>query len=91
MKLQNIILATALLAIGGALQAQTDHLASLTPPGHPRILLLQGEENAVKKTIGGDKIWIKMQQATLDESDKMITLPPVERIKIGRRLLDKSR
>jgi len=91
MKLQNIILATVLLAIGGALQAQTDHLASLTPPGHPRILLLQGEENAVKKTIGGDKIWIKMQQAILDESDKMITLPPVERIKIGRRLLDKSR
>ncbi|HVV05481.1 MAG TPA: right-handed parallel beta-helix repeat-containing protein [Puia sp.] len=68
-----------------------DHLGSLAPPGHPRILLLQGEENAVKKTIGGDKIWMKMQQAIVAESDRMIALPPVERIKIGRRLLDKSR
>lgn len=71
--------------------AQTDHIGSLTPPGHPRILLLQGEENAVKKTIGGDKIWSKMQQAILAESDVIITLPPIERIKIGRRLLGKSR
>ncbi|HEY4290923.1 MAG TPA: heparinase II/III family protein [Puia sp.] len=59
--------------------------------GHPRILLLKGEEAALKKSIGKDKIWSKMQQAILDESDRIITLPPVQRIQIGRRLLDKSR
>jgi hypothetical protein len=32
-----------------------------------------------------------MQQAIIAESDMIITLPPIERIKIGRRLLGKSR
>jgi hypothetical protein len=85
------ILTVPLLFWGGKLMAQTDHIGSITPPGHPRILLLRGEENAVKKTIGGDKIWSKMQRAILAESDAIITLPPIERIKIGRRLLGKSR
>ncbi|HVW60304.1 MAG TPA: heparinase II/III family protein [Puia sp.] len=85
------ILTVPLFFWGGRLMAQTDHIGSLTPPPHPRILLLRGEENAVKKTIGGDKIWIKMQQAIIAESDMIITLPPIERIKIGRRLLGKSR
>jgi len=69
----------------------TDYIGATTPPGHPRILLLKGEEEAIKKAIGGDKIWGKMQQAIIEESDRIITLPPVEHIKIGRRLLDKSR
>ena len=76
---------------GLALLAQTDHIGVINPPGHPRILLLKGEEEAIKKTIDGDKIWSKMQQAIIAESDKLVSLPPVERIKIGRRLLDKSR
>ncbi|HWB90759.1 MAG TPA: heparinase II/III family protein, partial [Puia sp.] len=91
MKLQNFFLAAVFSSSGYLAKAQTDHVGSLTPPAHPRILLLKGEENAVKKSIAGDKIWIKMQQAILDESDNIIGLPPVERIKIGRRLLDKSR
>ena len=71
---------------------QTDYIgAPARFPGHPRILLLGGDEAALKKTISGDKIWSKMQQAILDESDRMLSLPPVERIQIGRRLLDKSR
>lgn len=85
------ILTIPLLFGGGKLMAQTDHIGSLTPPVHPRILLLQGEENAVKKTIGGDRIWSRMQQAIIAESDVIVTLPPIERIKIGRRLLGKSR
>ncbi len=72
--------------------AQTDYIGSPSNfPAHPRILMLGGEEAALKKTISGDRIWSKMQQAILDESDRMITLPPIERIQIGRRLLDKSR
>ncbi|MBS1605376.1 MAG: DUF4962 domain-containing protein, partial [Bacteroidetes bacterium] len=73
------------------LGALTDHIGSVNPPGHPRILLLKGEEEAIKRAVAGDKLWGKMQQAIIDESDRIIGLPPVEHVKIGRRLLDKSR
>lgn len=85
-------MAVLLLFISPGLIAQTDFIGSPANfPGHPRILLLKGEEDAIVKTIRGDKIWGKMQQAILDESDRLLSLPPVERIQIGRRLLDKSR
>ena len=60
-------------------------------PPHPRILLFKGEENGLKKTINADPVWTKMQQAIINESDNLISVAPVERIQIGRRLLDKSR
>jgi len=59
--------------------------------GHPRIMLLKGEESAIKKSIKVSPVWGKMHQAILDECDQIIPLPPIERIQIGRRLLDKSR
>ena len=72
--------------------AQVDHLVPDPKiPPHPRILMLKGEEAAVKKTIAGDKIWDKLHQSILAECDNMITMPVLERIQIGRRLLDKSR
>jgi len=58
---------------------------------HPRIMLLKGEEAAIKKSIKAVPEWNKMHQAIIDECDKIIPLPPIERIQIGRRLLDKSR
>jgi len=80
------------LLIAQTAPGQTDYIGSPAKfAGHPRILMLGGEEVALKKSIASDKIWSKMQQAILDESDRMISLPPVERIQIGRRLLDKSR
>jgi hypothetical protein len=60
-------------------------------PDHPRILLLEGEEQQIKDLIKADEIWQKMHSAILQECEKIIGLPPVERIQIGRRLLDKSR
>ncbi|MGZ5134236.1 MAG: heparinase II/III domain-containing protein [Flavitalea sp.] len=72
--------------------SQTDHIGTDSKlPGHPRILLFKGEEEAIKKTIGNDATWAKLQRAIISESDRLISLPPVERIQIGRRLLDKSR
>jgi hypothetical protein len=93
MNLNKIFAATVLLFLHSHfLIAQTDYIGSPANfPSHPRILLLRGEEDAVKKNISGDKIWGKMQQAILDEFDRLLSLPPVERIQIGRRLLDKSR
>lgn len=84
-------IALLLLFIGYSVNAQTDYIGSKNLPGHPRILLLKGEEDAIKKTITADKVWGKMQAAILAESDDLLNTVPVERIKIGRRLLDKSR
>lgn len=71
---------------------QTDHIGgSVQIPAHPRILLMKGEEGTIKKTIGGDDTWNKMHQAIITECDRLIDLAPIERIQIGRRLLDKSR
>lgn len=72
--------------------AQTDYIGeqkNLTP--HPRILMFQGEEKFVKKSFMKDAILGRTQEAIIQESDKIITLAPIQRIQIGRRLLDKSR
>ena len=72
--------------------AQNDSLGPATElTGHPRLLLLAGEEGGIKRTISSDKVWTNLQQAILTECDKLLTVAPVERIQIGRRLLDKSR
>lgn len=60
-------------------------------PDHPRIILLKNEEAIIKSNIKNDENWAKIHQTIIDESDKIILLPTLERIQIGRRLLDKSR
>ena len=60
-------------------------------PSHPRILLLKNEENTIAENIKKDPTWAKLNQVIIDESNKIIILPTLERIQIGRRLLDKSR
>ena len=58
---------------------------------HPRLLMLKGEEDHILEQIKKHKEWSNIHQEILAECDKLIDLPPVERIQIGRRLLDKSR
>jgi hypothetical protein len=58
---------------------------------HPRLLLLTGEEKAIGKMLEKDVHWKKLHQAILTESDVILAQEPIERIQIGRRLLDKSR
>jgi len=58
---------------------------------HPQILLLDGEEQLIKDLIATDDTWEKIHFAILQECNKIIGKPPVERVLIGRRLLDKSR
>lgn len=58
---------------------------------HPRILLLEGQEQSIKEQIAGNETWAKMHQAIIDESENLLTQEPLERIKIGRRLLSVSR
>ena len=70
---------------------QSINLQSVTSKQHPRILLLKGEEDVIRQTIANQPVWKKMNEAIVAASDRVIDLPPIERIQIGRRLLDKSR
>ena len=59
--------------------------------GHPRILLLEGEEAQIKEMISSDAKWKKMHDAIIKECNVIITKPELERVMIGRRLLGTSR
>lgn len=75
-----------------SLSAQDKPLTAATKlPGHPRILLLSREEMPLKRAIAADKTWSGVHQVILAECDRIVATAPVERIQIGRRLLDKSR
>ena len=72
--------------------AQTDRIGNnFQLPSHPRILLFKGEEAAIRKTTASDPVWGKMQQSIIDESDRLLSLAPLQRIQVGRRLLATSR
>jgi hypothetical protein len=92
LKKKNWLSLLLLVIINGCVFAQTDYVGnSFQPPSHPRILLFKGEENTLKKNISVNATWSKIQQAILNESDNLIKVVPIQRIQIGRRLLDKSR
>lgn len=60
-------------------------------PAHPRILMLAGEEKSVRASIAQNPGLKKVHDAILESSLKTLTLPTLERVLVGRRLLDKSR
>lgn len=90
--LKSIFILVLVLFFSGITLAQPSiSVQTITSKQHPRILLLKGEENQIRQSIATNPIWKKMHEAILQECDNMMALPPVEHIKIGRRLLDKSR
>lgn len=85
-----IAIASCLLSVTSI--AQVEYIKQTTSiPRHPRILLLKGEESNIQRTIASDPSWKAMHEVILSACDNLITVAPVERIQIGRRLLDKSR
>ena len=58
---------------------------------HPRILLLEGEEQQIQDLIDSDETWKKMHLAILEESNNILNTEPLERAMIGYRLLSTSR
>ena len=60
-------------------------------PGHPRILLFEGEEKAILEQVETDETWGKIHSIIMDESENLLQQEPLERIQIGRRLLSTSR
>lgn len=84
-----ILLLTLVPRISGAQNSIS--AKTITDKQHPRILLLSGEERRIEQSIASSTIWKKMHETILKECDHIIELSPIERIQIGRRLLDKSR
>jgi hypothetical protein len=81
-----------LLVAGAPVRAQTELVPADAPvPAHPRLLLPRGDERLVQRDIASDSLRRKVHRAILAGADEMLELPPIERIQIGRRLLDKSR
>lgn len=60
-------------------------------PAHPRLLLLKGEEEKIKIALQANPLLEQVHIGILAKCDQFIAVAPVERIKIGIRLLDKSR
>lgn len=77
--------------LGSGFAQQAILVKTITDKQHPRILLLKGEERLIEQSVAGNPAWKKVHEAILKECDNIIALPPIERIQIGRRLLDKSR
>ncbi|MCF2494144.1 heparinase II/III domain-containing protein [Dyadobacter chenhuakuii] len=85
-----LIILLSFNGFSGQAQSSTDVLKSMKEE-HPRILLLKGEEQQILSQIKKHPEWNGVHQEILAECDKLLDTPPVERIKIGKRLLDKSR
>lgn len=58
---------------------------------HPKLILRTSEEQAVREKIASDPVVAGADSAILAFCHKVMPLPPVERIKIGKRLLHVSR
>lgn len=87
-----IILQVVILGRLTAQPAPGSGPASKAPsPEHPRLLLLKGEEKNLLLQIRKYPQWLALHKLIIDECDQMLGAAPVERIKIGKRLLDKSR
>lgn len=60
-------------------------------PDHPRILLFREDEKNFKKFVNSERCWINLHDEITSVSDKLITTAVVQRVMVGRRLLDVSR
>ena len=87
--MRNLFLACILFLISGIVHSQ--NIPSIVMPVHPRILLLKGQEEVIKQNIATNAVWKKVHLNILSACDNIIAKPDLERILIGRRLLDKSR
>jgi hypothetical protein len=81
-----------LLFITVGMQAQVKQIKDIKElPAHPRILLYDEDIPKIKSNIANDPVWKKVHQSILTESDKILKLSELQRIKTGKRLLSVSR
>lgn len=73
-------------------KAQTNFLTNTgSLPEHPRLLLLKGEEGNIRGAMANNKDLAGLHKQILQACDHLRDIPPVQHIKLGRRLLDQSR
>lgn len=84
MKLLLTCVVALLMFVATPTFAQVD-LDQIAP--HPRLMLPKGAEKQLLKQIEKDSVWRNIHALTLQEADRIITLPVNERIKTGMRLL----
>ena len=87
-RLQRIILLLVLAFYSLVLCAQFVDYERITP--HPRLLLTQGGEEAVKKSIATFPSLLKVHKRILEESDEILIQQMAERVMEGKRLLSVS-
>lgn len=58
---------------------------------HPRLFFAASGEADLRAKISADPVAKKLYAGVLAEADRQLSTPPVQRVLIGRRLLDKSR
>ena len=79
----------------GFMACNNEHDESVKPDlsvvDHPRILLLENEETEIHDAISKSTTLKSFHETIINRSDQMLREDPVERVLIGRRLLDKSR
>lgn len=81
----------ALPAIANVEPAEIARRLEQIPPNHPRLYLPAGGEASLRRQISADPVMGKLFANLLREADRQLATKPVERVLIGRRLLDKSR
>lgn len=81
----------ALPAAGKVEPAEIARRLEQIPATHPRLYLPAGGETALRRQISADPVMGKLFANLLREADRQLATKPVERVLIGRRLLDKSR
>jgi hypothetical protein len=79
------------LFIGAFLIMAANSCQQSNYPGHPRILLFEGEEKAILEQVEKGGTWGKIHAVIIDECENILRQEPLERIQIGRRLLSTSR
>jgi hypothetical protein len=62
-----------------------------SPVAHPRLFLTRESEMALRERAARDPVSQQIQAGVIREADRLLSSQPVERVLIGRRLLDKSR
>ncbi|AHM59630.1 heparinase II/III family protein [Flammeovirgaceae bacterium 311] len=86
-----VFIAFSWLALGTAANAQQPLSLAQQIPAHPRIMLLEGEEEGIRKTLAADATWSALHAAILGECNQMLTEDLPKREMVGRRLLSVSR
>lgn len=86
-----LLFATTAAALAAVDRADIATGLAALPRTHPRLFLDARGETALRQRIASDPFLQSIQAGIVAEADRQLTAPPVQRVLIGRRLLDKSR